>query len=145
MPKQNNKSSILLIDDSELSRESLAELLRQEDFEVRTAEGPEKTYQELKAGFSPTFIFADREFPDQMIEDRALIELKRLAPESLVIVFTRKTELSWQDRYAIQAGGAVRILDKKAMGKKRIAEIKTLTQEIGELFELRSALRRATE
>lgn len=144
MLTQPNKNSILLVDDKEMPREALAELLRGEGYRVEVAESTETAFEKLKKGFCPTFIFTDRQFPDQMIEERALSEFKRLAPDSLVIVFTRQIELSRRDHYAIRAAGAVRILDTKSMGT-RIAEIKALTTEVDELLEFRSDLRRATE
>lgn len=144
MSTQKTQHSILLIDDRELPRETLATLLRAEHFAVETTESVDKACEKLEKGLRPTFIFADREFPNEMIEDRGLPEFKRLAQDSLIVVFTRQKELSRHDCFAVRAAGAVRILDRKMMGDQ-IEEIKTVTKEIGELLELRSALEQATK
>jgi signal transduction histidine kinase/CheY-like chemotaxis protein/RNA polymerase subunit RPABC4/transcription elongation factor Spt4 len=143
MPTQDTKHPILLLDDRKAPREVLAKLLSK-DFLVVAVETAAEACEKLKAGFCPTFIFADREAQDgTMVEDKALPELKRLAPDSLIVVFTREKELSRRDYYAIRAAGAVRILDKKTMGEQ-IDDIKAVTKEIEELLELRSALEQAT-
>ncbi len=144
MPTQDIKHSILLLDDRELPRETLARLLRAENFVVETADSVGKACERLEKGLRPTFLFTDRQFPNENVEDRALPEFKRIAPDSLIVVFTREEELSRHDYYAIRAAGAVRVLDRKTMGEQ-IDDIKAVTDEIAELLELRSALKQATK
>jgi CheY-like chemotaxis protein len=131
-----HRETILVVDDDELFREQLRRALEGIGCRVHAFPNLTEAASDIKTGFSPSVIFADRWIQQEPIEKHLLGEIRQTSPDSLVVIYTRIDELTRSEERRILSMGAIRVLDTTEVA----GSADSLLDEFKELRELSNAL-----
>jgi DNA-binding NarL/FixJ family response regulator len=115
---------VLLVDDHQLFREGLAELLRVErDLEIVGQVGDSEAAVEMAGRTRPDVVLLDVEMPFHPVPV-TMYNIKRVAPETRILILTMHDDLALMQR--VLADGASGVMVKKASRQELVGAIRTV-------------------